>query len=1450
VASAATAATIALRVGLGGWLGDRPLLLLFVLPIFLSAYVGGLGPGLVATALAALGTSYFLIPPLHSLAMDRPLDVGQWLLLIVVGIVISTLTGVRLKQLQREAVSAPSRQNLLPERKVQAGFAFALTCLAVVGVVSFSSVTQLSEQADSTRHTEEVIAGLRLLLSSLTDLETGQRGYTITGDKSFLAPYASALQQIDAEFTELRKLTRDNAEQQRRLGRFAPLLAKRIAKAVEMVAVRREQGFDAAQAAIASGEGKALHDQVRASIAEMTDAELALLRQRERVARHAAALTRAVISGGSGLAIFCVAVALFVVGRDFAGSRRAEAALKDANEQLEVRVRERTAALAGSEARLGGIVASAMDGIVSVNSAQRIVLFNAAAERLFGWTAAAAFGQSLDLFIPLRFRESHRQHLRDFGAAGVNSRSAHAFRTLSALKADGTEIPIEASISQVEVAGETIFTVILRDISDRQRAERAASLLAALVESSSDAIVSKDLHSIVTSWNAGAERMFGYSAADMVGRSITVLIPPQNQAEEVEIVAKISHGERVENFETVRLRKDGAALPVSVSVSPIKDPSGRIVGASNVARDISERKRADDERKQLAQLIEHSRDFIAMGDLDGRISFMNSGARRMVGVSDDRASDTLQFTDYVPLQWQDFLVQTVLATARERGLWEGEMQLRHMQTGALVDVFRSTFLLRDRAGQPSSFATVTRDITQAKHAEAALRESREALRLTLDAAKIGHWDLDLVTHEATRSEQHDQVFGYPKLLPNWSYETFLDHVFPADRAHVDRLFHAGVATNSHWDFECRIIRHDGVLRWIWAHGNVFSDAAGQAVRMLGMVSDITERKNAEARAVWLASFPERNPSPIVEIDPVSGELNYANPAALHKYPDLQREGFGHPLLADLDGLRARLGEQGTLRRELGVGSAFFSQLVTYIADSGRVRIYSTDITERRNAEQALREREAQLHAADRRLAEIVQGMTEACFALDAEWRFSFVNDRVQTLLRQNREQMLGRSIWEVFHWLVGTSTETHYRRAMSERVPVAFEVYSTVAERWLDIRLFPTSEGLAAFLLDIQARKIAELEREKFVSLAENSDEFIGMRDLQGVPIFVNEAALRLVGLDNLEQAVGTPPAHFFFPEDQAFVRDEFVPRVLRDGHGETEIRFRHFKTGEAIWMIYNAFVLRDPHGEPSALATVSRNITDRKRAEQEIRKLNSDLERRVSERTGELEAANKELEAFSYSVSHDLRSPLRTVHGFSRILLDDYGAQLPDEAREHLQTICDGAQRMHALIDDLLGFSRFSRLPLLKRTVDTQQLVEDTLSQLQAEHGERALEIRLGELPSCEGDPALLKQVWLNLLSNAFKYTKNRAQAVLEIGATRERGRTAYFVRDNGTGFDMRHAGKLFGVFQRLHRQDEFEGTGVGLAIVQRIVQRHGGRIWADAAVDRGATFYFTLEADAAESS
>jgi two-component system sensor histidine kinase/response regulator len=264
--------------------------------------------------------------------------------------------------------------------------------------------------------------------------------------------------------------------------------------------------------------------------------------------------------------------------------------------------------------------------------------------------------------------------------------------------------------------------------------------------------------------------------------------------------------------------------------------------------------------------------------------------------------------------------------------------------------------------------------------------------------------------------------------------------------------------------------------------------------------------------------------------------------------------------------------------------------------------------------------------------------------------------------------------------------------------------------------------------------------------------------------------------------------------------------------------------------------------------------LTRRKQAEADILLRSQELDeanKRLLEANHALALANNELEAFSYSVSHDLRAPLRAIDGFSRILHQEYAATLSEAAQQYLQDIRANSQRMGRLIDDLLGFARLSRQPLKKQTVGPAALVRQCLEELRGERKGRCVEVQVGDLPCCQADPALLKQVFTNLLSNALKYTGKRPTALIETGGRIEAdgragatGQCTYFVKDNGVGFDMRYADKLFGVFQRLHRAEDYDGTGVGLAIVQRIVHRHGGRVWAESQPNLGATFYFTLAA------
>jgi PAS domain S-box-containing protein len=371
----------------------------------------------------------------------------------------------------------------------------------------------------------------------------------------------------------------------------------------------------------------------------------------------------------------------------------------------------------------------------------------------------------------------------------------------------------------------------------------------------------------------------------------------------------------------------------------------------------------------------------------------------------------------------------------------------------------------------------------------------------------------------------------------------------------------------------------------------------------------------------------------------------------------------------------------------------------------------------------------------------------------------------------------------------------------------------------------------------------AEENLRRLATVVRDSNDAITIQDFEGGITAWNRGAELMYGYSEPEALAAN--IERLTASGKVAEQKDFIRRLAA---GEAITSFetqRVTKDGRVLDVWMTVTKLMDEAGKPIGLASTERDITARKRAVDEVHKLNAELDQRVVERTAQLEAANKELEAFSYSVSHDLRAPLRHVQGYVDMLGRDAGSQLSDSGRRYMKTIADASREMGVLIDDLLAFSRMGRAEMTETRVDLDALVREARRDMEPVTRERNISWSLPPLPAVQADPAMLRLVVANLLGNAVKFTRSRDPAEIELGCDgTEDGRVILFVRDNGVGFDPQYAHKLFGVFQRLHGTGEFEGTGIGLANVRRIIARHGGRTWAEGAVDKGATFYFTLRA------
>ncbi len=935
---------------------------------------------------------------------------------------------------------------------------------------------------------------------------------------------------------------------------------------------------------------------------------------------------------------------------------------------------------------------------------------------------------------------------------------------------------------------------LLSEVAVRKRTEEMRERLASIVDSSDDAILSKTLEGTITAWNRGAEKIFGYSAAEIVGKPMLVLLPPGRIDEESDLLTRIRRGESVEHFETVRVRKDGTNIDVSVTISPIRDANDAVVGASKVARDITQRKRAEESLREKEQRLSESQRIAHIGswtldpnDPIGRLVWSDE-MYRMYGVSRDTFAPTVvELLKRIIPEDRSAVQKWIAACAA--GERPGDVEFRLRLPDGTIRVFsRRGELQYDSDNKPVRMVGTSQDITERRLTESSLRESEERFQVMANGIQQLAWMADADGSIFWYNQRwYDYTGTTLEQTRGWTWEKIHD---PAFLPSVLDRWSKSIADGTPLDMEFPLRGADGHFHMFLTRVMPVRNPEGRVVRWLGTNTDISERKQAE----------EQLARSVVEGAQQAGALAVSR---------------------------------------------------------------------------------GELEAQTSMLKLVLESMGEGLIAADREGHFLLWNDAANKLMGRGAID-LPTEQWTPHYQVFLADGITPcppdrlplVRALSGESVKVELMVQPPGPEpgKFIEVTARPLNDargnlrGGVAVLHDITERKRSEadlgrqaeelrhsqqaLKTQTFMlqSVLNSMVEGLVAADEHGKFILWNLAAEKIMGLGPTNRPSEEWSAHYglFLPDTVTPIPPGETPleRTLRGEAGTTEIFLRHAGLNPGLWLEATGSPLLDKDGVSRGAVLAFRDITQRKTDELEIRKLNDELEERIAKRTEQLEAINDELEAFSYSVSHDLRTPLRHIGGFARILVNDFGPAMAVEPREHLQRIEDAVRRMGLLIDALLRMAVLRRRPLRLSHSELNPIVDAVVAMLQGECNGRDVEWRIAKLPALDCDPILMAQVFQNLMGNALKYSRGQAKAVIEVDSIQRPDKPAIiFVRDNGAGFNLQYAEKLFGVFQRFHTDSEFEGSGVGLATVHRIIQKHGGMIWAEAEPDHGATFYFALQ-------
>lgn len=1016
----------------------------------------------------------------------------------------------------------------------------------------------------------------------------------------------------------------------------------------------------------------------------------------------------------------------------------------------------------------------------------------------------------------------------------------------------------------------TGLTILYMDITARKRAEQETLFShkrqRAVLESTFDAIWSVDPQYRLLFCNS----LFRKFITDLSGKEIQLGddirgFIPEGYEEWIPFCARALNGEAF----SIDLQKSvGRNKRIQeYFFTPIKDRDGKITGISVSLRDITERNKVqrDYEASELRyqSLISQLSDALFVADTDGNYIDVNPSACTLSGYTRE---------ELLGMNVRDLLFGNELKdliardeTSRKANPDTVESILKR-KDGTAVDIEINSKILNN-----GSYVGIVREITERKRAQQAIDKSEKRFRAMIEN---GNDVIALVNKELKpfyHSPSAARVTGYS--MADLAVRDSFSEIHPEDRGRMGEttkeiLRSPGKAVPSTF----RIRHKDG--HFIWVEGtftNMFEDPDVNAIVV--NMREVTNRKNAEEKLI----DNERRFRALIENISDGIVLNDSEYNLLFQSSSVTRilgytwedrknkpvTDFIHPdNRKQFEELYVRLKEspgisfpfQYRIKHKAG-HYVWLEGVVTNLLHEPSVNAFVAnyrDISDRKEAEQ-------KLHRERTLLRTVIDNVPDFIYAKDTDYRYLVVNKASLNIMGvTSQKDALGKTSADMF----GAETVKTYHKDDEQLFKTGKAILdreemimgSSGTPKFLLTTKVPIRDtqnnitGLVAISKDITKQKQIELELRNsnyFLATAQRAGKigyWISDLSQEGKLIWSTETC-NIFGIDpqKFDQRVET----FYkivYPEDRELVNEAARFAISDIAPYSVDHRIT-LPDGSIKWLHEQGEVTFDEKGQPFQLVGIVQDITERKQAEHEVLVLNAELEERVKIRTAELQAANKEMESFTYSVSHDLRSPLRIIDGYAQILVEDFSEIMNESAMRSLNVIMQNAKKMGKLIDDLLDFSRIGRAEIRKLTVNMGDLVAEVLEDLRFGGVKMPLQIEIKPLLPGVCDPNLIKHVWVNLLSNAIKYSGNVSNPAIEVGMIQDNDRLAYYVKDNGAGFDMQYYHKLFGVFQRLHSHHEFTGTGVGLAIVQRIIIRHGGSVWAESKINEGSTFYFSLE-------